>query len=57
MVHPLNNTVRADLTEDTHSCQTLDLLTRLYPTGYNQTSQNKVWVEQPLTKDTPSDQI
>ena len=47
-----------DLTEDTPSGQTLELLTLMIQQDtMKQPETNRVWIKQPLTEDTPSDQI
>ena len=50
--------LRADLTEDTLSGETLELLTLMIQQDTVKLPEtNRVWVKQPLTEDAPSDQI
>ena len=52
------HSLEADLTEDTRSDQTLELLTLMIQQDTIKLPEtNRVWIKQPLTEDTPSDQI
>ena len=49
---------QADLTEDTLSCQTWELSTLMIQQDTIKLPEtNRAWVKQPVTEDTPSDQI